>query len=230
MNRRTIMHSALQVFVVAVATTVAFSQGTSFEPNLASVPVGKDVKISNRTVTTSVKEGRPAIRFDERAGDGLVLWPGMNFSDGSIEFDVRGKDVVQQSFVGFAFHGVGETYEAVYFRPFNFGVSDPVRRLHAVQYVSEPAYGWERLRNEHPEKYEKPIVPAPDPNGWFHARIVVAYPKVSVWVNDAAEPSLVVEELSDRKDGWFGLWVGNGSGGEFANLKVSSVLTHVASH
>ena len=215
----------LQVFVVAVASTGAFSQGAPFEPNLTSVPDGKDVKISNRTVIAIAKEGRPAIRFDEQAGNGLALWPEVGFSDGSIDFDVRGKDVVQQSFVGVAFHGLGEAYEAVYFRPFNFRVSDPVRQNHAVQYVSNPAYDWERLRNEHPEKYEKPVVPAPDPSGWFHARIVVAYPKVSVFVNDAAEPSLVVEELSDRKDGWFGLWVGNGSGGEFANLRISSVLS-----
>jgi hypothetical protein len=52
----------------------------------------------------------------------------------------------------------------------------------------------------------------------------VKYPKVSAFVNGAAEASLVVEQLSDRKAGWVGLWVGNGSGGEFANLRISSVL------
>jgi hypothetical protein len=41
-------------------------------------------------------------------------------------------------------------------------------------------------------------------------------------VNDATEPCLVVEQLSDRKSGWVGFWVGNGSGGEFANLKVTA--------
>jgi hypothetical protein len=225
MNRHEFGFSALLwLFIIAAACTSAFSQGAPFEPNLANVADGKDGKMLNRTVTAIAKEGRPAIRFDERAGDGLALWPEVDFSDGSIDFDVRGKDVVQQSFVGVAFHGLGEAYEAVYFRPFNFRVSDPVRRNHAVQYVSNPAYDWERLRNEHPEKYEKPVVPAPDASAWFHAHIVVAYPKVSVFVNGAEDPSLVVEELSDRKDGWLGLWVGNGSGGEFANLKISSVL------
>jgi hypothetical protein len=201
----------------------AFSQGNPFEPNLTNVAAGKDVKILNRTASAMDKEGRPAIRFDERPGDGLALWPEVEFSDGIIDFDARGKDVVQQSFIGVAFHGSGEAFDAIYFRPFNFRASDPVRRNHAVQYVSNPAYDWERLRKEYPEKYEKPVVPPLDPNGWFHARIVVAYPKVSVFVNDAAQPSLVVEQLSDRKAGWVGLWVGNGSGGEFANLKISSV-------
>jgi hypothetical protein len=79
------------------------------------------------------------------------------------------------------------------------------------------------LRAENPGKYEKPVIPAPDPNGWFHARIVVASPKVSVFINDAKEPSLLVEQLSDRKKGLIGLWVGNTSGGDFANLKIVPV-------
>ena len=44
--------------------------------------------------------------------------------------------------------------------------------------------------------------------------------KVSVFVDAGQEPCLVVEELSDRKGGKVGLWVGEGSGGEFANLKI----------
>lgn len=35
---------------------------------------------------------------------------GIEFSNGIIEFDVRGEDVIQHSFVGIAFHGKGETY------------------------------------------------------------------------------------------------------------------------
>jgi hypothetical protein len=211
------------VMVLGVVTTVAFAQGSPFEPNLANVAAGTDGKVLNRTTTATDKEGRPAVRFDEREGDGLALWPDVEFSDGTIEFDARGKDV-SMSFVGIAFHGMGSACEAVYFRPFNFRNSDPAARAHAVQYVSNPVYTWDRLRNESPGKYEKPVAPAPDPNAWFHARIVVAYPMVSVFVNGAAEPSLAVEQLSGRKAGWLGLWVGNASGGEFANVKVTSVL------
>ncbi len=64
--------------------------------------------------------------------------------------------------------------------------------------------------------------PVPDPNGWFHARIVVASPKVSVFVGDGKDPALVVEQqLSDRKKGQVGVWVGNTSGGDFANLTIT---------
>jgi hypothetical protein len=147
--------------------------------------------------------------------------PEIEFTNGTIEFDLKGKDVLQQSFVGVAFHGVdGTTYDAVYFRPFNFKAADAARRSHGVQYVSQPTYPWQKLRAEQPDKYEQALTPAPDPNGWFHVRVVVANPKVSVFVGDAKEPSLVVNQLSDRRKGLVGLWVGNNSGGDFANLKI----------
>ncbi len=63
--------------------------------------------------------------------------------------------------------------------------------------------------------------PAPDPNAWFHVRVVVASPKVSVFVGDAKQPSLVITQLSERTKGLVGLWVGNGSGGDFADLKIT---------
>jgi hypothetical protein len=95
------------VGVLAVAATSAFAQGSPFEPNLANVAAGTDGKALNRAAIATDKEGRPAIRFDERPGDGVVLWPDVEFSDGTIEFDARGKDV-SMSFVGVAFHGLGE--------------------------------------------------------------------------------------------------------------------------
>ena len=60
----------------------------------------------------------------------------------------------------------------------------------------------------------------PDPNGWFHARVAVASPEVRVFVEDAKDPCLVVSQLSNRGRGLVGFWVGNTSGGDFANLKL----------
>src|SRR5436189_262051 len=68
---------------------------------------------------------------------------------------------------------------------------------------------------------ELAVVAEPDGDEWFHVRIVVERPKVTVFVNGATEPSLVVNELSDRTRGSIGLWVGEGSGGHFANLRVT---------
>src|SRR5207302_8621574 len=164
---------------------------------------------------------RKGVRLSESQGDGVAYVQGIELANGTIEFDVRGKDVQQQSFVGVTFHGVdGTTYDAIYFRPFNFKAEDPDRRGHGVQYISHPTYTWQKLRTEQPGKYEHAVNPVPDPNAWFHARVVVASPKVSVFVGDATEPCLVVDQLSNRKKGLVGLWVGNTSGGDFADFKI----------
>jgi len=139
-----------------------------------------------------------------------------------MEIDLLGRSQpIQGRFLGVVFHAVDlQTHDAIYFRPFNFRASDPARRSHAVQYVSHPKWPWQVLRSQFPEKYEQPINPPPDGDEWFHARIVVQRPKVTVFVNGASEPSLTVNELSDRSRGSIGLWVGEGSGGNFANLTV----------
>jgi hypothetical protein len=178
-------------------------------------------RVSNREVTTVTDHARSVVRLDERQGDGVAWWPDLMLGDGAIEVDIRGKDVVQRSFVGVAFHGVDEkTYDAVYFRPFNFRSTDPTRVSHAVQYVAHPTHTWNKLRAERPGEFEHQVSPVPDPNGWFHARIVVKHPDVSVFVDRHEQPTLRVRQLSTRKSGWIGLWAGNGSGGEFANLTV----------
>jgi hypothetical protein len=157
-----------------------------------------------------------------RAGQAKTITPDLAaLADGTIGFDVRGQDVPQQSFVGVAFHGANaKAFDAVYFRPFNFKATDPVSRGHAVQYHSLPVYSWDKLRADQPGKYERAVNPVPDPNAWFHARIVIADPKVSVFVGDAKDPCLVVNALNGRKTGMVGLWVGNNSGGDFANLTI----------
>ena len=224
MYRRDFVISTFACVVELSATSRVLGQKKAIEPDLAALVEGKGLKVFNRSLSALNDGARKGARLSECLGDGVAYLEGVEFTDGVIEIDIRGKDVQQQSFVGVVFHGVDEkTYDAVYFRPFNFKAEDPARRLRAVQYVSHPTYAWQKLRTEHPGKYEQPVNPVPDPNGWFHARVVVASPKVSVFVNDAKERSLVVDQLSDRKKGLVGLWVGNTSGGDFANFKVIPV-------
>ena len=207
----------ISTFVCAVGLCAAASKVAGQQQ--AIEPEG--LKVFNRSVSSLSDGARKGVRLSEHAGDGVAYLQGVEFTNGTIELDVRGKDVPQQSFVGVAFHGVdGTTYDAIYFRPFNFRAEDPARRGHAVQYIAQPIYPWQKLRAEQPGKYERAIDPVPDPNAWFHVRVVVTSPKVSVFVDDAKEPSLVVDQLSNRKKGLVGLWVGNNSGGDFANLKI----------
>jgi hypothetical protein len=214
--------SALPLLLVMVASLHLGAQSPD-TINLSTI--GKDPrwKIAGRTVSAVDIKGKHAIKMSEGSGMGVVWLDGYDFANGVIEVDLLGRSQpVQGSFVGVAFRIVdGQTFDAVYFRPFNFRATDSTRHSHAVEYVSEPQWPWEKLRAEHPGQYEKPLDPAPDGDEWFHARVVVARPKVSVFVNGATQPSLVVNELSNRTHGSVGLWVGEGSGGNFANLRVT---------
>ena len=176
----------------------------------------------NRHLTVAQEGDRTVARLDARMGDGGAWLDGVQLGDGVIEVDLRGKDVPQQSFVGIAFHVVDwTTYDAVYFRPFNFRAAGAEQRSHSVQYISHPVNTWQKLRTERPGQFEKAVEPPPDPNGWFHARIVLANSKVEVYVNHANTPSLVVGDLGAHKSGGVALWVGNGSDGAFANLTIT---------
>jgi hypothetical protein len=191
-------------------------------PALAAGQATAPPQVHNRTLSTVTDGGRQVFRLDARADDGVAWWPDVSFSTGTIELDIRGRNVPQASFVGVAFHGVdATTFEGVYFRPFNFRTDDPARRLRAVQYISHPEHPWQVLREKCPGVYEKPVVPPPDPDGWFHATIQVTADSVKVFVDPAAAPALEVKRLTDRASGWVGLWVGNGSPGDFANVKVT---------
>jgi hypothetical protein len=205
----------------APGLALAPAQLKTVTPDLAGIPSEQGWKLINRSATLIAKDGATAVRLEGSGDPGFVRLENFTFVDGVIEFDARGRNVVQQSFLGLAFHGADAlTYDAVYFRPFNFQSPDDARRGHAVQYISHPAFTWQKLRAGHAGQYEKPIVPAPNPDGWFHVRVVVAWPRVSVFVNDAREPNLAVDQLSDRKRGWIGLWV-SVAGGDFANLTIT---------
>ena len=209
---------SLTAFVLAYCTYPLSAQ--TLTPDLKAVPDGKGWKGSIGATKLVEKDGRAAIEFN-KPGQNVVWLDGFEFNAGTIEFDAKGKSAPpQSSFVGVAFRTVdAKTHDAVYFRPFNFRAADPDRKSHAVQYVSEPQWPWQRLRQEKPGQFEKPIEPAPDGDAWFHAKVVVEKRQVKVFVNGATEASLMVNELSDRPAGSVGLWC-NGYG-VIANLKIT---------
>lgn len=207
--------------IASVLLTVLSLKGQKKEYNLFQLFQSGGITVQNRTITPLSDGNRKGIRFSAHAGDGAGWLDGIRFSNGTIELDIRGKDVAQQSFVGIAFHGTtGDSLESIYFRPFNFRSTDSTKKSHAVEYVFQPDFPWERLRKEHPGIYEKGINPAPLPDQWFHAKIVVHFPEVKVYVDHGFAPSLTVDELNPRRDGRIGLWVGNYSDGDFANLTI----------
>jgi hypothetical protein len=175
----------------------------------------------NREVT-KLPEPRDGVRVSEKAAVGVVWIEGSDFAEGTIEVDVRGRDVLQQSFVGIAFHRKDDdTYESVYVRPFNFRAQDPDRHQHAVQYMVSPDYDWPRLRKEFPEEFENPVDPALVPTDWVPLRVVVKGQAIQIYVGKVASPTLEVRKLGQLDRGMVGLWTGNNSNGDFANLRIT---------
>ncbi len=163
----------------------------------------------------------PYLQLSEKANEGLVWLPVEDFQQGTVTVEMRGKDVFQRSFIGIAFHGANDsTYDAVYCRPFNFFAKDSVRRIHAIQYISHPTYTWKKLREERNGEFEKEIVNPPKPDEWLTLQLVVEKTTVKAFINAATTPSLVIEKLNNRTAGKLGIFVADGSGGDFRKVVV----------
>lgn len=206
--------------VAGIWSLTAVAQNVSID--LSKLVLNQSVRAVNREVSIA-KDGAKGsyIHLNEKPGAGMAWLEGVKFTDGTIEFDVKGRNVLQKSFVGIAFHGSNDsTYDAVYFRPFNFKSPEEERRNHSVQYISLPGFDWPKLRSGFPLKYEQPVNPAPEPEDWVHCRLVVENQEVKVYVNQNTTPSLVVKQLNNQKGNKIGFWVGNQSDGNFANINI----------
>jgi hypothetical protein len=207
--------------VIIILCSIFFTGFTSLYAQKTSYDLQQLLKENQ---LTAYKGNVVSLTDGEKKGismTGLVYLKDVTFSTGRIDVDLRGKDILQKSFIGIAFHGIDTiTTDIVYFRPFNFRSTDPVRKIHAVQYVSEPEFPWHKLREEKNGIYEKAVDPPPAASDWFHATIVVDETQIRVYVNNAVDPSLTVNKLNSRRSGKIGLW-NNGLEGDFANLTIS---------
>ncbi|MFT3796669.1 hypothetical protein [Flavobacterium sp.] len=177
------------------------------------------IEVYNRELTPI--DDRSGIRLDKKEGEGVAWLKDVEFSEGIIEFDVRGENLKQHSFVGIAFHAKDDlTYDAIYLRPFQFQSEDEILRQRSIQYVSFPDFTWRKLREQFPGKYESAIVPSPDPNSWVKVKIVVKDGTVSTYINGNAQPSLVVQKVTNAVSGKIGFYVADTSGGDFANISI----------
>ena len=206
--------------LIACAVTVS-AQGAPQRIDLAAQLAAGKLRAVNRVVT-SLPERGDGVHVSEKAGPGVIWIEGSDFAEGTIEVEVRGRDVLQQSFLGLAFHRKDDdTYDAVYLRPFNFRATDPDRHQHAVQYVAVPDYDWPRLRKEFPEEFENPVDQSIAPTGWVPLRVVVKGRTIQMYAGPVKAPTLEVRKLGPHDRGLIGLWVGNNSDGDFAALRIT---------
>ncbi|MDB5134628.1 MAG: hypothetical protein JWP37_1231 [Mucilaginibacter sp.] len=212
--------SFIKIFALLVSfTCCVFTAGAQQSKHYNLVQLLKD----NKLVTTPGQQTQVIDRQKQAISTKGIVWlKGVDFKQGTIEVDLRGKDVFLQSFLGIAFHAPDTaTYDVVYFRPFNFRHADTLRRKWSVQYMSIPDYDYVRLRKEHPLVYENAVDPVPNPNDWFHATIVVKDDWITIYVDHSEKASLKVKLLNNRKDGMIGLWTSPPLSDDFANLTLT---------
>ena len=178
-------------------------------------------------------KGRKAVRITDagpaNTGDGaaFALIDGTDFQDGTLEVDLAGDTEPGaapefRGFTGLAFRVSpgGAKYECFYLRPKNGRSEDQLQRNHSAQYISFPEFGWQKLRNEFPGKYETYVDLVP--GEWTHIKITVQGDHARLFVNQSPQPVLVVNDLKHAAArGAVALWVGPRTVASFANLRIS---------
>jgi hypothetical protein len=202
------------------AQVISFEKD-KLEPNQVSMSVEKlqGKEVIKVTKNKEIKE------VDQPT---FVKIKGTNFHNGTIEVSVLSRllpdaDPLARGFIGVAFriNDDNTKFESIYIRPTNARADDQVRRNHTIQYFSFPDYPFMRTRKETPEKYESYTDMAL--NEWIKIKIIVKDAKAQLFINDAAQPSLIVNDLKHGADtsGAIGLWVDVGTEGYFKDLTIN---------
>ena len=220
--------------LLSVFFVVSFAQ---VKPVTISLDNPEDLLARNVKTEQVTYKGRKALRVSDTAPanvpDGIqfVILKKTEFEDGVIEVDLTGEPQANagagaRGFVGIAFRvnldpaTDAVKYECFYLRPTNGRADDQVRRNHSTQYISHPDFPWPRMRKEFPEKYESYVDIVP--GEWTKMKIEVRGDKARLYVHDASQPVLVVNDLKEAQhEGQIALGVGAGTVAHFTNLRVS---------
>ena len=218
---------------------VAFLVPTGIAAQSNRLDSDADLRPHNVAMDRTVYRGRKAVRvrsmpnadavFDPQksgTGGGIVVLDGSSFHNGVIEVDVAGMPqanapALARGFVGIAFRVPpnASKYDYVYIRPTNGRADDQERRNHSTQYASFPDNEWLKLRTESPGKYESYVDLVS--GEWTHLKIEVSGVKMRLYVNGAAQPTLLVNDLKlGDGSGALALWIGVGTEAYFANMQL----------
>ena len=185
----------------------------------------------NAAIAPITFKGRAAVQVvaapDAPNGSSYAIVKDTSFRDGTIEVDLAGQPGAgaaagARGFIGIAFRFQSDgTYEYIYLRPTNGRADDQVRRNHSTQYGAHPDFDFARSRKEAPEKYESYV--DLEPGVWTKYKIEVNGRTARLYVHGAEQPCLIVNDMKlEPRAGAVALWVGSGTEGYFANLKITA--------
>jgi hypothetical protein len=219
--------------VIAIAATVYGSGKPGTSTHVYRLDSSDGLELVNTTAQIVDYRGKRALHLSSPQntsgrGSMIALVTGTDFKNGTIEADVAGVpitslDPTARGFVGVVFRSQPHAARAenIYIRPTNGRADDQLRRNHSVQYESLPDFPWERLRKEQPGVYES--YADLEAGAWTRMKIVVAGTKASLYINEAAQPCLIVNDLKlGDTHGAIGLWAFIATDAYFSYLTVTS--------
>jgi hypothetical protein len=220
---------AIAACVLSVVPDAAQVKST---PKRYALEAADGLKLQRVKAEPATLEGKKGVRVMAAAAetqelDDLAILDDTDFGNGTIEAEIAGQPAPgagggARGFVGIAFRVRDEkTYDAFYLRPTNGRAEDQERRNHATQYISHPDWTWNKLRTETPGKYESYV--DLQPAVWAKVKIEVKGDHARLYVNDSAQPSLIVNDVKSGASarGKIALWIGLGAVGHFRNVVVT---------
>lgn len=180
-----------------------------------------NLDLVNREIITIDEKEASTLALNAKEGGSMAVIKSINFDIGTIEVELKGENNPGKSFIGVAFNIQNDsTYEAIYFRPFNFKSDKSGNREHSIQYISPPQHTWESLRTNHEGEYEAAYPDPPSPDEWFGIRVKIDNANVYVYDKGSNTELLHVNRLEKQVSNKIGLWTGNNSKGVFKNMKI----------
>lgn len=223
--------------LISAFCSVPMLAGQATSAKAYSVALDHPSEQQVRSVKTELVtfKGKKALKVVDAAApdavDGiqLVVLNAIDFKNGTIEVEMAGEPKAgavsngPRGFVGLAFRlHIDEkdvpNYECFYLRPTNGRADDQLRRNHSTQYISYPSRPFFKLREEKPGVYESYADMVA--GEWTKVKIVVHGQKAQLYVGEAPQPVLIVNDLTQTQ-GKIALWVGTETVAHFANLRVT---------
>jgi hypothetical protein len=198
--------------------------------SLASAQTADQVTPHKVKVEQVEYKGRRSIKIVEDGdvpnGEAYAIVKGTTFHNGEISLELAGQPAGAsvaaggaRGFIGIAFRLKDGQFEYIYLRPTNGRADDQVRRNHSAQYSAHPNFSFAVSRAQAPEKYESYV--DLEPGVWTRYRITVEGTKARLYVQDAAQPCLIVNNLKlGDSSGGVALWIGPGTEGYFTGLQI----------
>ncbi len=221
------------VLFFSIAFGYVFGQTLeSTNVNTFSLNSAEGLELINVNAVEVEHNGKEGIQITAAEGkinvETLVIIPEILFEDGTIEVELTGEpapnaDPQMRGFVGVAFRvnrSNYSSYECFYLRPTNARADNQLRRNHSVQYVSHPEFPWYKLRNDYPGLYEAYV--DLEPGVWTKLKIEVAGRVAKLYLHDAEQPCLIVNDLKHGElEGKIALWLHTSTLARYRNLIVT---------